>query len=186
MEPSKLASAGAGVNVVDTGLQAQAAQAVHMALKRQLAMLFPSQDAAAKAWAAVIQPITNRFGVEVASRLFSMTGSVTGPTRFGAPAIGREDCRRSYQCGVDLGDAGSVPRGLLSGYIHSHPGEVLFSDNDLDKLVRVKVQAWSTQDVVAFVSLPSGRLYAWSSRMLTDKPQVSWRDYVKYTVREVR
>lgn len=186
MKPALARHAGAHVNVVDTGLQARAARAVEAALKRRLTTVYATQDAAAKAWAAAVQPITHAFGVEVASRLYAMTGAIAGPARFGSPAVGREDCRRSYQCGVELGDAGLVPGGLLSGYVHTHPSDVLFSDNDLDKLVRLKVQAWSTPDVVAYVSVPSGRLYACSTRALTEKPQASWRDYVKRSVCEVR
>lgn len=186
MKPSPSQASRTHVNVVDLSLQARASAAVHAALGRTLSTLFHTQDAAVKAWASIVQPITNRFHVEVASRLYSMTGTTSGPTRIGTPAIGKEDCQRSYQCGVDLSEAGSVPRGLLSGYVHSHPDNLGFSDNDLDKLVRIRVQAWSTPEVTAFVSSPDGRILAWSTRMLTERPQASWRDYAKRTVREVR
>jgi len=119
------------VNVVDLGLQARVGKLVTEAMQSVVRAVFPTRDAAAKACARAIQPITNRHGAEAGALLLSLTGGGKGPTRAGSPVAGREDCRLSFPCGVIVQDGGRMPRGLLSGYVHSHPGSIGFSDNDL-------------------------------------------------------
>lgn len=148
--------------------------------------VFHSRDAAAKACARVMQPITNNYGVEVAALLFSLTGDGTGHTRVGTPVAGRENYRLSYQCGGVVQNGGRVPGGLLSGYVHTHPIEAGFSDNDLYTAQSMPARGAVTQDVTAYVSKPSGRLFAWSTRAMRDNPQRTWGGYEKRTVREVR
>lgn len=174
------------VNVVDPDLQARVGKLVDEVMRPVVQAVFHARDAAAKACARVMQPITNKYNLEVGALLFSLVGDGNGPTRVGAPVAGRENCQLSYQCGVIVRDGGVVPTGLLSGYFHTHPVERAFSDNDL--FVASKMHNWrsATQDVVAYVSLPSGRVFAWSTRTMQDDPQRTWRDYAKHTVRELR
>lgn len=114
------------VNIVDPDLQTRTSKLVAEAMQSVVRTIFPSRDAAAKACARVIQPITNRYTVEAGALLFSLAGDGVGPTRVGSPVVGRENCRLSFQCGVLVLNGGRVPRGLLSGYFHSHPAEVGF------------------------------------------------------------
>lgn len=174
------------VNVVDLGLQARVSKLVTEAMRPVTQAAFPTRDAAAKACARVIQPITNRYGVEAGALLFSLAGRGNGLTRVGTPVAGRENCRLSYQCGVLVQNGGRIPSGLLSGYFHSHPAELGFSKNDLYVAFGMRTGLGATEDVTAYVSLPSGRLLAWSTRAMRDNPQRAWDAYAKNTVREVR
>lgn len=174
------------VNVADPNLQSRVSQLATAAMRPVGQAVFPTRDAAAKACARAVQPITNRYGVEVGALLFSLAGDGRGPTRVGSPVAGRENCRLSYQCGVLVRDGGEVAAGLLSGYFHTHPSNLGFSDNDL--FVASRMHSWRsvTEDVAAYVSLPSGRVLIWSTRSMQDYPQRSWRDYAKHTARELR
>ena len=174
------------VNVVDLDLQAQVEKLANEAMRSVVRGTFHSRDAAARACGLAMQPITNKYGVEIGSLLFSLTGDGTGLTRVGSPVAGRENCRLSYQCGVVVQNGGWVPGGLLSGYVHSHPIEARFSGNDLYVASIMQKQVNAAQDVTAYVSLPSGRLFAWSVRNLRDHPQRTWSDYATRTTREVR
>lgn len=174
------------VNVVDRRLQVHVGTLVTAAMTPNTEALFPTRDMAAKACARVIQPITSRYGVEAGALLFSLAGDGVGPTRVGTPVAGRENCRLSFQCGVIVQSGGRVPRGLLSGYFHSHPVEQGFSDNDLYVAKALLMQGGATPEVTGYVSLPSGRLLAWSTRAMQDDPQSRWGDYARRTTREVR
>jgi hypothetical protein len=173
------------VNVVDPGLQTRVGKLVTEAMLPVTRATFPTRDAAARACARVIQPLTNRYGVEAGALLFSLTGKGDGPTRVGSPVVGRENCRLSYQCGVMVQNGGRVPGGLLSGYIHSHPVELGFSDNDLYVAAGMTKLVGALQYVTAYVSLPSGRVFAWSSRAMQDHPQRTWSGYAKHSVRRL-
>lgn len=174
------------VNVVDPGLQARVGKLVDEAMRPVLRAIFPTRDAAAKACARVMRPITNQYGVEVGALLFSLTGAGNGPTRVGTAVVGRENCRLSYQCGVLVQNGGRVPSGLLSGYVHTHPGSIGFSDNDLWTAASMGARPGSTPEVTAYVCLSNGRVLAWSTRIMRDAPQANWRAYAKYGTREVR
>lgn len=71
------------VNVVDLGLQARVEKLVTEAMLPITRATFPTRDAAARACARLIQPITNRYGLESGALLFSLTGKGDGPTRAG-------------------------------------------------------------------------------------------------------
>ena len=173
------------VNVIDPSLQARVGKLVTDAMLQVTRTVFHTRDAATKACARVMQPITTRYGVESGALLFSLTGNGNGLTAVGTSVAGRENCRLSYQCGVVVQDGGRVIGGLLSGYIHSHPVELGFSDNDLYVAAAMTKQTSALPYVTAYVSLPSGRVLAWSTRAMQDNPQQTWSEYAKRTVRKV-
>lgn len=165
--------------------QARVGKLVTEAMLPVTRTVFHTRDAAAKSCARVIQPITNRYGMESGALLFSLTGKGDGLTSVGAAVVGRENCRLCYQCGVVVQDGGRVTGGLLSGYIHSHPVELGFSDNDLYVAASMPRRTGALPYVTAYVSLPSGRVLAWSTRALQDNSQQAWSEYAKRTVRKV-
>lgn len=184
-EGKSVSALGGYANVRNPSLGKKVTEISNQAMRRTLATVFASADSAAKAWSSVIQPIANRYDVEVASKIYAVTGSVDGPVRLGAPTSDGTICGASYQCGVDVRRAGAAA-GILCGYIHSHPRNVGFSYRDLYAAVFMRNHSGNMNEFVAYVTLPNGVIYRWSTSSLRESPQADWDGYARNTVTRVK
>lgn len=184
-EGKSIGAPGGYANIRNPSLGEKVTDISGAAMQRALATVFPSADSAAKAWSAVIQPIANRYDVEVASKIYALAGTTGGPVRLGSPTSDGVVCGISYQCGVDVRKSGAAAGGILCGYIHSHPRNVGFSNRDLYAAVYMRNNSANMDDFFAYVSLPSGVVYRWSTKSLRESPQSDWNGYVKNTVTRV-
>lgn len=170
-------------NVAKPALQEQVQALVDKAMAGFRTAMYPSTDAAAKAWSQVAQPLTNRHQVETGAKLCALPGG--RHIRIAGSVASAEDCTTSRQCGIHLVDAPEIPGTTLLGYVHCHPYGDTFSENDLYFSLFL-VRSRRLQKVLAYVSSPSGRLLKWSTESVRRTPQKSWQDYIKKTVEEVR
>ncbi|NZA25048.1 VCBS repeat-containing protein [Luteimonas sp. SJ-92] len=136
-------------------------------------------DDLATATSDALQPVTDRYDVEVGVRFFKNgdyyeAGTVVSDGQMcGHGALG---------CGVTLRLSQSLAGGRVAGSLHTHPVASRFSGDDL-------AFAWSERGFsgahqTAYVSRPDGRIYSFNTSVVGKIPGVStWDGYVDHAKR---
>ena len=144
------------------------------ALGNLIGKTYETLDEAAEIWAQRVRPVAAKYIAEIASRFFEVKGGYA----FGSATSD------GYIHEVDPTFGGSVHGAFYTrGYIHTHPSNRSFSENDLNWAHKMYLEAGGLHQS-AYVVLESGRIDSWSTRSWATAPKAgSWSDYMKYTRR---
>lgn len=173
---------GSGKIVTDPAVGEAATEAANLALGDGLTRVFETMDDASKFWTDTVLPIAKKFDTEIASKFFRFGKGV----RIGSALSSGVICSLSDICRVNVPLAGDVMGGTLSGWIHSHPLNEIFSPEDLGFTFEQYQRVGAHQS--AYVGYPNGQIHEWSTRSWAEnrlEGKSTWRDYLKYT-RQVR
>ena len=158
----------AGNYAGNSKLAHEAESAANNSLQTYAGKSFATMDQASVAWSLKVQPITDSLQVEIGSKLF-LVG-----TRFQfGPAVSD-----GAFATVNINDAPGVRDGVLYGYVHTHPINIGFSPNDLWVVSRWRDTQGLLNPFTAYVSLPNGEVWKWSTEKMNVSPQATWQGYI--------
>ncbi|MBD8644705.1 hypothetical protein IFT63_14080 [Stenotrophomonas sp. CFBP 13724] len=118
---------------------------------------FDTAAIAARKWADLVRPVAKKHNAEIASRLFYSGRKIVLGT---AVSDG-------YIHGVNPENSSRSSLLLVAGFVHTHPGNNLFSKYDLSYVLKKYHETNGNfpggVDVSAFVSLANGRVLQWKT-----------------------
>ncbi|NKZ39752.1 hypothetical protein HF690_12420 [Oleiagrimonas citrea] len=170
--------ASRGLREQESGLENEVIAVATKALKDAMENTYKTRDAAAKAWAAIVQPLADRFNTEIGSKLFTMDGNPSGKTKIGSPTSDGILCSLNAGCEVNVRLGGNVPGGMLSGYIHTHPYNDNFSADDIYAAYELSRHSFVENDFSAYVTLSNGHVYRWSTDEMRKNYQPTYQAHV--------
>jgi RHS repeat-associated protein len=136
---------------------------------------FDSAGKAARAWANLVRPVANKHNTEIGSILFYNGSKITL-----GPAVSD-----GYINAVDLKGASRSSILIVAGFVHTHPGNSLFSKIDkgfaLDQYRRTNGNYHGGLDATAFVSLANGRVVGWKASSYYETNGESYKNEESYS-----
>ena len=155
---------------VDAKVGMAATKEANEALGDVLQTTYSTKDVAAKAWSGAVRPVADKYDTEIGSQIFRVKGGY----QVGAAHSDGVICSRGG-CSVNPNLGGDVAGGARVGIVHTHPGNRMFSDADLNTAARTDVKRYGGPQSV-YVSLQNGQVWGWSSTSY-DKTLPTWQDY---------